>query len=152
MSSFDSIVVGNNAATGNVLRVNSGGSFTDLIGLRVGNGTGPSGSRAIIDGGTVFAGLGPGWATPGVYINGGTDNQVVVQNGGVLDSYLLSVAAGAGNCITNSGGIYQFNTVTPTITTNGAAEGSIFINGGTISYRGVTSGLDMEDHLSSQLN
>ena len=55
-----------------------------------------------------------------------------VSGGGILDIWnnnTLTVGAGAGNLITNfSGGVYQFSTVTPTITTNGNAGGSIFIH------------------------
>jgi hypothetical protein len=149
-ASKDSIYVGNNAATGNVLRVNAGGEMRNMIRLHVGVGTGPSGNRAIIDGGSVFAGFGAAWMSGrGAHVIGGTDNQIIVQNGGVLDvgTEDLSVAAGAGNMITNSGGVYQFSSVTTPIITAGGD--GIFINGGTLSFRDVSSGLDVEDHLSA---
>ena len=143
----DKIVVGTGAATGNVLRVNAGGVITNLqsAGIVVGNSATASGNRAIIDGGSVFL------AGATMSVANGTDNQAILQNGGLVEAGTLSVVAGAGNLITNSGGIYQFNTATPTITTNGDPNGSIFLNGGTISYRGVSSGLALTANWSSDL-
>jgi hypothetical protein len=62
-----------------------------------------------------------------------------VQSGGILEATNLTTGAGVGNLITNSGGIYQFTTATPTITTNNNAGGSIAINGGVIAFRDVTN-------------
>jgi len=156
---IDSITVGSGAATGNLLQVTAGGVVSNLLRLYVGNGATASGNRAIIDGGSVFANSGPGYASPGVWVMNGTDNQIIVRNGGLLEVGLdgnnnpetLSVAAGTGNLITNSGGIYQFRSVAPTITTNGNPDGSIFLNGGTISYRGIASGLSLTANWSSDL-
>ncbi len=69
-----------------------------------------------------------------------TNATVTLASGGLLEvaSSGLSVnTTGGGSTITNSGGIYQFTSATPTITTNGVPGGSIFINSGTISFRGV---------------
>jgi hypothetical protein len=73
-------------------------------------------------------------------------NVMTVLAGGILEAGTLATGAGEGNVITNSGGVYQFNTATPTITTNGNAGGSIFINGGVISFRGISSGLDLTNN------
>ncbi|MCG3147115.1 MAG: hypothetical protein PCFJNLEI_00552 [Verrucomicrobiae bacterium] len=64
-----------------------------------------------------------------------TGNVVRVFDGGILQgNSLITANAGAGNVITNSGGVYQFTSTTITVTPNGGA-GSIAIDGGTIAYR-----------------
>jgi len=74
-----------------------------------------------------------------------TGNVVRVFDGGVLQgNSLITANAGAGNVITNSGGVYQFTTATPTITPNGGA-GSIAIDGGVISFRG-QSGVNLTNN------
>gem|GEM_PF-823897 len=75
-----------------------------------------------------------------------TGNMAWVQSGGLLDANGLVTGAGAGNRITNSGGVYQFTgTAAPTITI-GAGVGSIAINSGTISFRDVSTGLNLTNN------
>ena len=109
----------------------------------IGSG-GMNNTASICNGGT--------WTLSGdLTVGGGTSagNVVQVFAGGVLDiaAKALIVSSGAGNVITNVGGVYQFTTATPTITTNGAAGGSIFINGGSISFRQV-NGVDVRGNWS----
>jgi hypothetical protein len=82
-------------------------------------------------------------ATDHVWINvfagtTSTNNVLLITSGGLLEALGLQIngTAGYGNVITNSGGVYQFFQPGPTINTNG---GPIYINGGTISYRNVTT-------------
>lgn len=64
-------------------------------------------------------------------------NQTVLITGGLLEANSLTITAGTvGNVISNSGGIYQFSKISPTIT---PASGIIVLNGGTISFRAVTN-------------
>ena len=62
----------------------------------------------------------------------GASNNTILVTGGLLDVDTLSCPNGGGNIISNAGGIYQFFTATPVITTNG---GPVVLNGGTISFR-----------------
>ena len=72
-------------------------------------------------------------------------NVVRVSSGGILEPLIvgggtLSVGSGAGNMITNSGGVYQFGpNGIPTITTNGAPGGCIFLDNGALAFRGITT-------------
>ena len=100
----------------------------------IGSG-GMNNTASICNGGT--------WTLSGdLTVGGGTSagNVVQVFAGGVLDitAKALITSSGAGNVITNTGGVYQFNAATPTITP-GAGFGSIAINGGSASFRGITT-------------
>lgn len=74
-----------------------------------------------------------------------TGNIAWIQSGGLLAANTLVTGNGAGNIITNSGGVYQFGTATPTITP-GAGASSIAINSGAISFQGVNSGLNLTNN------
>ncbi|MCG3148650.1 MAG: hypothetical protein PCFJNLEI_02095 [Verrucomicrobiae bacterium] len=77
----------------------------------------------------------------------GFNNTILISNGGILEtSGLSNGVADAGNVITNFGGVYQFTTATPTITTNGAVGGSIFLSDGVIAFRNVSSGLHLTNN------
>ena len=144
-----------------------GSTFTNNWGAhqtQVGYGAGSvSNGVRVLDGGKMVTTItlgseassltvsGPGSTFEGAFSLGGVNTLVFVGDGGVLDVNTLDTGTGAGNRITNSGGVYQFTTAAPTITTN-AGHGSIVLNGGTISHRNVSSGLDLDDHFSSQLN
>ncbi|MCG3147212.1 MAG: hypothetical protein PCFJNLEI_00650 [Verrucomicrobiae bacterium] len=75
-----------------------------------------------------------------------TGNVLTINGGGVLEASGLVTGTGAGNLITNFGGVFQFTTATPTINTNGNAGGSIFLSGGTIAFRNVSSGLNLTNN------
>lgn len=64
-------------------------------------------------------------------------NRVLVTEGGLLEANTLIASAAAQNIISNVGGIYQFTTNAPTITTNSASP--ITLADGTISFRGITN-------------
>ena len=68
--------------------------------------------------------------------NSSISNVVFVFGGGIFESGGLITGAGVGNVISNSGGVYQFATPTPTITTNGGT-GTIALDNGVISFRGI---------------
>jgi T5SS/PEP-CTERM-associated repeat protein len=65
----------------------------------------------------------------------GAGNSITIQNGGTLEAPGLN--AGASSVISNTGGVYQFATASPSISTN--ATGTITLHNGTISYRDVTA-------------
>lgn len=65
-----------------------------------------------------------------------TGNIVRITNDGVLDANKI-IVTNPGNMITNSGGVYQFSNVTPTITA--VSGGPIVINNGVISFRDLTN-------------
>jgi autotransporter-associated beta strand protein len=72
-------------------------------------------------------------------------NYILLRNGGLLEGVSFSVGYNdpttTGNAITNSGGILQFTTATPTIAiTNAAGGNGIVMDSGTLSYRGIQSG------------
>ena len=128
--------VGNGSAS--TIIVTNGGSFSDDSGMIVG-GAHPAyhaqGILRISSGGSVV--LGGGLTAANTVSSTG---QVFVTSGGLLEANSLVIGAGgasAVNFITNSGGIYQFTTNTPTITPNGA--GGIALNNGTISHRGIAN-------------
>jgi hypothetical protein len=106
--------------TGNVLRITGAGSILQVK---------PDGS------GVLVAGNGPT----------AQSNRVEVLNGGVLEGNRLiaggySNGVGSANTISNAGGVFQFTTVSPTLTVNSNALGNaIVINGGAIAFRGVTN-------------
>jgi T5SS/PEP-CTERM-associated repeat protein len=58
-----------------------------------------------------------------------------ISNGGTLDTPAMYAGLGSSGIISNSGGIYQFPTASPTVYTNTA--GTITLTDGTVSYRGV---------------
>jgi len=70
-----------------------------------------------------------------------SNNTAIILAGGLLEANTLATAInGAGNTITNRGGVFQFSSTTITVTTNGGF-GSIAIDNGTISFRDVTVNL-----------
>lgn len=118
---------------GNWYAVN-GGIVSNVAGVRL---AGTRSSLSISNNGQLLA-------TSLAFATGATATNatVTLASGGLLEvgSGGLSVnTTGAGSTITNSGGIYQFTSATPTITTNGVAGGSIFLNNGTISFRGLAN-------------
>lgn len=81
------------------------------------------------------------WNSGALTVGGSSaNNSVQILAGGVLDmaANAMTTAAGAGNVITNTGGVYQFSTATPTITPT-AGAGSIALNNGKISFRAITT-------------
>lgn len=68
-----------------------------------------------------------------------TGNIVRIERGGLLEANTLYVT-NLNNIITNTGGIFQFNSATPAIfVTNGAAGGQVVLNSGVISFREVVN-------------
>jgi hypothetical protein len=90
--------------------------------------------------------------TAGINSAGGSSagNVVSVQPGGVLKCGGLITGAGAGNLITNSSGVYEFKTVTPTITISNG-PGSIAVNSGVISFVNVANANVTNNWRGSQL-
>lgn len=120
-----------------------GGGFNTLI---VTNATLQTVGNSVVGGNasnTAYVKAGGYWNLQGSAVTVGdaaasVNNTLSVSGGGVLEaaSLITSVGSGAGNVITNDGGVYQFNTATPTITPN---TGSIGINNGAVSFRGITT-------------
>lgn len=109
-----------NGGTGNVIRVTGAGSMLQLKA----DGTG-----------RLYAGNGPT----------AQSNHVEILNGALLEGNLLTAGdnnsgVGNANTISNAGGIFQFTRFDPTIAVNSNVLGNaIAINGGTISFRGITN-------------
>lgn len=134
------ITVGNTAAGNNTLTVTNATLWSGAG--TVGNSS--SNNTATIQAGGTWSTLGNALTTGS---GAATGNVVRVQGGGILEANSLVTGGtiGQGNVITNSGGVYQFTTATPTITTNGGI-GTIAISDGVISFRGVTSGLNITNN------
>jgi T5SS/PEP-CTERM-associated repeat protein len=83
-------------------------------------------------------GTGSVWAVAGtlrVGLNSYT-NTVLVTDGGTLEANTLVTGGATVSTITNRGGVYQFTSVSPSITPSSGA-GSIMMSNATVSYRGV---------------
>lgn len=98
-----------NISTGNYMNVLSGGMVTNVSTLTVGGPVGSSGNSFNLTGGGLLE------------VNTG-----------------IKVGPGSNNSLTNQGGIIQFTTAAPSITTN--AGNFIVMDGGTLGYRGIQSG------------
>ncbi len=61
---------------------------------------------------------------------------VLVASGGILDCSTLHSGKNGSGTITNRGGIFQFRTKTPTVTTN--TPGSIVVEDGTVAFRNLS--------------
>lgn len=103
---------GTAAGTGNSLTVSSGGVLSNLNWLMIGNSTAAA-----------------------------NNNTALVSGGGLLEintGIVAGTGTATGNTVTvQTGGVLQFKTATPTVTI--AAGSSITMNGGTLSYKGVSS-------------
>ncbi|MFA7173410.1 MAG: hypothetical protein WC340_08350 [Kiritimatiellia bacterium] len=131
---WDYIAHVGNASNYNAVIVSGAGSvWTNMSNINVGRqGTGSW--LTINDGGSVYT------RTLMVGVNAGaTGHQVLVGSDCLLDANTLIVTK-AGNSILNTGGIYQFSSATPTITTNGIdAISPIMLTNGIISFRGIAN-------------
>lgn len=126
-------VVGN---LNNSILVSNGGTFRASGAFRVGWGPEDGGQVTVTGTGSLLDD-----STGTIYVGSnavtqGKGNLLVTQNGTVEFNTLVSGHNNSGT-ITNSGGVFQFATVSPTITTNTA--NSIVVTNGTISYRDVTA-------------
>lgn len=128
------------SGTGNSLTISNGG-FVSGVNAIVGLNVVASNNQVLV--------TGPGsiWQNTGLVAVGsnastkGFGGLIRVEDGATLEANTLVsgflVGGVASGIISNSGGIYQFTTATPTITTNSAD--SIVLNNGTISFRGVAN-------------
>ena len=131
------------AAIGNWLKVEKGGLLTSGI-IKVGvrgsatAGGASTGNRLIVtEGGqvksssTMRVGSVSGAAAA-------SNNSILVASGGLVEANTLVVGATGGNTIScSNGGIFQFTTTTPTITS--PTPGDISINGGVLAFRNFTT-------------
>jgi T5SS/PEP-CTERM-associated repeat protein len=146
---------GGSTSNGFVIVTGAGSMWTNTGALTIGT-TGRSNMLSVVNGGTVVNSIGTVGSTstssnnyvlvtgPGslwrnsstVTVGNGTNagNRILVNDGAILES--SGLISTLDSVISNAGAVYQFNTATPTITTNG---GSIVVNGGTISFRNVTA-------------
>lgn len=117
----------------------SNGTLTCSSTVTIGNGASDN---------TGIVGAGGTWSATSFTAGSGTaaGNVLRIVNGGIVDANTLVTGEGAGNLITNAGGVYQFTSATPTITTNSNAGGSIFITDGLIAFRDVSSGLNLTNN------
>lgn len=129
------------SSNGNRVVVSGANSRWDYFSLAIGQSGGSDNQVEINCGATVAGPL-----TPSQYsyvVVGGkagfTGNVVRVGDGGVFDFNTL-IVTNAGNSVLNSGGIYQFSSTTPTITTNGTeATSPIVLTNGIISFRNLAN-------------
>ncbi len=125
------------AASNNTVLVTGPGSVWNNTGVvRLGGNTvGNSGNQLIItNGGLVTAG---GLVNVGI-ASSGVNNSLRVVDDGVLETAAgLSTGGAAGNTISNIGGVFQFTTVSPSISP--AAAGRIAVTDGVIAYRNVAT-------------
>jgi len=123
------------AGVGNFVQITAGGVLTNAGTVTVGGTSASSTNQAnrlvISAGGALFA------STLNVGSGAGitTGNVVTVSDGAMLEANTLA-CYNTVNTISNSAGIYQFTTATPTITLN---TNVIAINNGTLSFRNVTN-------------
>ena len=123
------------AGVGNCVQITAGGVLTNAGTVTVGGTSASSTNQAnrlvISTGGALFA------STLNVGSGAGitTGNVVTVADGAMLEANTLA-CYNTVNTISNSAGIYQFTTATPTITPN---TNVIAINSGTLSFRNVTN-------------
>lgn len=124
--------LGSSSGVGN-MTVSNGTWLADTI--RLGDGGAGSSNTLTIAGGLVRLSSGSYIFMPQV-ANG--SNNTVLVTGGILDApqLMINASAGPANVISNSGGVYQFPSVDPVVS---PAVGSIVINGGTISFRDVST-------------
>lgn len=124
------------ASTGNVVVIN-GGVVSNVSGVIFGKSAAGSfgSSLTVSNGGQLLVNGNVALANSTNSFN----NVLTIASGGLLEvGGILSAGAFINaNVITNFGGIYQFTNATPSITTNGVAGGSVFLNNGTISFRDV---------------
>ena len=123
------------------------GSWTNLGSVFVGrandNNNGNNDSTPILNNSLIITNSGTMYIANGSILRVGlgshaSNNTVFVGSGGLLQANsMIIVNPNAGNTITNSGGIYQFSTPTPTLTPNGS--GGIALNGGTIHFTGINN-------------
>lgn len=72
------------------------------------------------------------------YNSAASSNNTVLVAGGLLEANTMEFYAGpTGNSISNSGGVYQFSTISPSFTLTGV--GVVALDGGTIAFREVTN-------------
>ena len=120
--------------TGSTVTVSSGGSIlSGAASPNIGTVAGSVGNILMVAAGGTFSCGG----TLSVGASGANSN-VVTVNGGLLQAAALTVGSGGvSNRIANNGGIYQFANASPTLAPNGF--GNIAINGGTVSFQGITN-------------
>ena len=133
-SSGTSSYIGNNSSS-NTMNIMAGGSYSGIGGFFE-MGVGASTGNVLNINGGLFA------TASRLYVGrnaGNCGNQVTVTNGGVLEAAWLNCndASGTGNSITNCGGVFQFIDYNPTISPN--PFGTIVINGGSVSFRGIAN-------------
>lgn len=119
-----------------LLLVANGGQVTVGTKTKIGNWRGSSNSVLRVTGaGSLFrAGSSP--FSVGSNMNAsGSGALVLVDDGGTLEANsIVSGWLGTG-VISNTGGVYQFSSGNPSITTN--TPGSVILSGGTVSFKGV---------------
>jgi len=143
LSASTALTVGNRSS-GNRLIISDGGTVVGLQNLLVGALTNNAGEAS--QGSVVLTGRGSLLQIAGSVNVGSNTAQLagsrgsgtmLITDGGTLDASTVRAGANQSGWITNSGGVFQFNTATPTITTN--SGGNIVLQNGTISFRDVTT-------------
>jgi hypothetical protein len=133
-------------ATGNFVRVESGGMLTNVgaltVGASQGGGVAYGNQLVITNGGKVFATSLLVGASPSSVTGTNNNNMVRVMAGGLLEvntmgTSNLASTLSSGNTISNLGGIFQFTSATPTLSPG--TYGNVSLTGGTISFRGITN-------------
>lgn len=128
-----------NAGYGNQLAISNGGRVILTAGnVKLGVAAGSSNNTLIITGsGSLLATVSEVRVGSNTSATAGSGGRVIITDGGTLETPQMVSGLGGSGIISNSGGIYQFTKVSPTIVANTA--GSITLDNGTIAYRGVTN-------------
>jgi hypothetical protein len=146
LSMAGNFVVGNNVSFNCAATISNNATLMCNV-FGVGNiSSGNQGSNRV----TIAAG-GQVLASSSVNIGKGTNDQILVLSGGLLETaggLWIDNTWATGNVISNSGGIYQFAVANNAPISPGL--GAIVINGGTISYRNLT-GIDIRWNRTDRL-
>lgn len=119
-----------------LLLIANGGQVTVGTKTKIGNWRGSSNSVLRVTGADSLFRAGASPLSVGSNANAsGSGALVLVDDGGTLEANnMVSGWLGTG-VISNTGGVYQFSSGTPSITTN--TPGSVILSGGTVSFKGV---------------
>jgi fibronectin-binding autotransporter adhesin len=131
----NNLVIGNEGSRNQVIISNGGMISIVTDSFIAGASTSTNNTLFIADPGSIFK-------SPSLYVgnNGvtaGTKSGVVITNGGTLEVNTIVTGSASSGSITNFGGVYQFTSAIPTITTN--TGNSLVLTNGTVSFKGVVA-------------
>jgi fibronectin-binding autotransporter adhesin len=135
VSNAGDVYIGNSRSY-NELNILSGGKLYATGAVFVSEGVSSTNNKINVSGANSLLQLGGSLFVGTNSMTDGT-GEVLIQNMGTLESAGMESGYGGSGTISNRGGIFQFTTATPTITTN--TVDSIISTNGIVSFKGVTS-------------